>query len=53
MANVAAITANFEIGHKLKSVQVIDSKSNHFSKPIECNEAIICILRSQQQPPIP
>ena len=52
----ASNATNYEIGHSLKSIQVIDSFSRPVFKDKECNEAIICILRSQkiaQNPKLP
>ena len=49
MAAAAAITVNYEIGHHLKSKQLRDPLT-HVFKGKECNEAIICVLRSQQLP---
>ena len=44
MAAAAAITANYEIGHNLKSIQVRDPFFS-LDPCKECNEAMICVLR--------
>ena len=43
-----AITANYEIAHNLKSIHLETQffPSTHVFKGKECNEAIICVLRS-------
>ena len=48
----AAITANYEIAHNLKSIQLRDPffSYTHVFKGKECNEAIIWVLRSWQLP---
>ena len=48
MAAAAAITTNYDIGHNLKSIQVRYPffSYTHDFKGKECNEAIICVLRS-------
>ena len=52
MAAAAAISANVEIGHNLKSIQFRDPfySQTHDFKGKECNEAIIYVLQSQQLP---